>query len=603
MESPLSLEQLASALRAQNTTKAAKLLAALPEGEKSSPRAAILTARLRILENNLQGARNALRIAKERNANKTTILSVRADIQEAAGQYPALLRTLENLYSSAPTDVSLVLRLLRTLVQVGDTDRARAMLDVARAAGASAEQMTAAANTLSQTPPPHADSPGPEQELAGNLTRPVTGSDGFYILKRRFALQGQLGQGADQLATLNDLAARRPESFEHQMWVASAYMRLRDLPAATMTYDRVLAKWPGSVPAFEAAFAIALTAERIVHLIDLAIERLAEAPSFDTLQPKLNVMPLADADRVIDALCKKWPHAFGPRFGRGGLAATKANDPILSIFLAADQADRTEAISRLDAVLSSPRKPKTSEAINTAADLLRVLPARSELRRDEITDDGAECIISPKGDTGTTVLVFCGSSMRAGCDAVILDRFIARHGASSIFLRDTRQRFFLQGLADFGPTRADLVAGLRHHLAALDTKRIVVVTSSSGGMGGIPIGLDLGADKIISLASASGMTAEIFAAMNATYDIAPLLARLAEFTTPADLDIAQIVRDHPAKPELVMCFGAQSPFDELHAQRMATIAGATLFPIAGVDVHAITPHLLIDGSFEKLVFS
>jgi hypothetical protein len=106
----------------------------------------------------------------------------------------------------------------------------------------------------------------------------------------------------------------------------------------------------------------------------------------------------------------------------------------------------------------------------------------------------------------TIRLVFCGMAQRfGGCPLPLIHCYLGRLGVHLLYLRDHDNLFYLNGKRrdhyDFVQTLERIRALSEQHGA----KRILTIGTSSGGFGALHWGLELSAERIVSLAGPTNL--------------------------------------------------------------------------------------------------
>lgn len=627
-----SIREIFDAINVGNIEAAEELFSALPAQLAGTAMAHAALARIRGRQDRFSEAWQALDRASELGGDPVAILRVTTQLQEEQKDNDGLLESLPRLISQFPENPQLWIRLAKAQIATGLLSEAEEALATARKLGGpepgilsllalvytaqgNFQALIHARKSLIAVRP---NQSGPYLALAAallaaddlqgaldaNTTAQGFAEDKLGPLRQRVAILERSADKEALVQTLNELAGMNPGQLDHQIYLARKQAQAGLGAIALQTALGIIASWPAEGNAYELALNMANQPSAIITVLQKALDNLEDAPRFASLMFKLAHLPVGESDRLIDAYCEKWPKDMAPRFGRGKPEEVPlAWDELLQIFLSASVEGKQQALQRLEPWLAQSPPPPTSQPRELAREVIAALPEPHELRRSLIVDGGQEVVISPPGDSGVTVLVFCGLAQRAGYDISIIDRIMARNGASAVYLRDLRLMYFLGGIRTLGPDRASMVAALRTLLAQLNTRKLVVIISSAGGLGGLPVALELGASRIVSMASPSGFTQSIFDDLGLGFDVAPMVDRISGAFPAEDTDNLPKLQALTTPPDLWMCYGADSVFDRMQAERLQAIDGVTLSPIAGWADHNIAPAMMADGSLEDLLFS
>jgi tetratricopeptide (TPR) repeat protein len=621
-----------TALKEQRLEAARDALKNLPQKARLQPRYHFLMSRLALQEKRYAVAIVALDDARAAGAEETPVLRGLVSIQQAQKDHDGLEVSLPKLLAAAGANANDHLAWASLKVSRGDFESARASIEVARCLGAAERLLLRTSARLQQE---QRDFPAlietlrswieldPEngslrQRLAQALTQvgdlkgalkanrdaeALFGTTTLILWQRVSILGVSDSDAKEQLAeTLDVLVDQDTSNWDHQLRVVRAQSRYGLAAAAVATADRICAKWPESAEGYEIVLSLSNDPETSVGIVKRAIERCVETPDFSDIRFKLLSVPDEKRIRLIDALCEKWPEKYEGKFGRVSDSTAFARNPFDEILVSAMRLGKESARAEAKAFFLAKPRGQDAENPEFAFEVIDRLPTPSELRRDLIVDNGSEVNVSAQGDTGTTVVAFCGVAQRLGLGIEVFDGLLAKHGASAIYLRDSRMNLFLGGVDALGETRSQSIAALRHLLDGLNTRRILVLTSSGGGMGGLTWAQELKAERVLMMSSPTALTAEHMTEENLFFDPTPVLERFQKQFSPSELDNAPMLYAQKEPMKVWASYGADHKFDRLMAERIADAPGVTVVPIQGWAKHGVSAPLIASGEFEQILF-
>ena len=432
---------------------------------------------------------------------------------------------------------------------------------------------------------------------------PSAGRAGWTIKAALDAARALLADGrdAETLASLEGLPAEAVNRPALHMLRGQALMGLGRFDEAEASARKALALRPDlGAPLVLICRAVLASdnPERIVDVLHEALEAGAALQGLGFAIKALSQFPepdTADLRRTIAARfpvqAKVWLAHFGQR------QADSRGEP--GPFHRALAGDVAQALSVLT---DEAAEVRALGSLAEAQTLLRAIPGPDRRKRDLVHDSGEDLLISPKGGSGTTVVVFTGLARGTMVDVEVFDAFLAGQGLAAIYLRDPSRNLYLNGVPAVGPGRSGTIEALRRHLGALDTRRIVTVGTSAGGYAAILYGLALGARRIVSCAGPTVLNA---AARGSIGDArARIVARrLQSLFPPSDLDLRPHIEAADQATRITVAFGAQVPVDAAHAARIADLPNVSLLPVEGHDRHNIIVPMLASGHLIGLLTS
>lgn len=629
---PTEFDLIANSLAQGQLDVTEALLNDVPEYLQRKPRFHFLRAQLALKRKRYDIARAALADAESCDGELATALRIRANILVGEKDYPSARNCLTKLVRLFPRDGRLYLRLAGAQVECEDWRSAAGSLAAARNLGVSETLLLPVeARLLTRS--------GNTSELIAVLTRiialdPVNSGEHRHSLSARLSEQGKLEEALrvncemddhrmpssrilwqrynlflaldrkeDGAATVSAIGRLAPDDLVLQCRIALILNQLGKGEEAWNLVSYVRKRWPTAPEGHDAALTLAVHQGRpAAELIQVAIAQADTAPEFSLLLRGLLDLPVAESDKLIEALCAKWPKQFGPMFGHS-LKAGCDSDPILDILSTVWTIGRPDALAALAEYEASTTRQATAQPVELLREVITALPTPSVLRRGVIGVHSSDVIVSPRGTTGVTVVVFTGTSMRVGgYDPVVIDAICAGRGASAIYLRDYSLNSFLRGVRGIGSTREVMINGLRQRIASLGTKKLVVLTSSSGALGGVIAAGNLECDRIVMVSPVTGMTHTIFDASGLPHGAGSVLDRYAGAFRLEELDVLQSLSDWRKPLDVRVSYGSQSPFDVMQAERIGHLAGVSLLPVSDWSQHGTMPYLIANGDIKKLLF-
>jgi hypothetical protein len=213
--------------------------------------------------------------------------------------------------------------------------------------------------------------------------------------------------------------------------------------------------------------------------------------------------------------------------------------------------------------------------------------------RDDLLKD-VQVMARPGAETA--LILFCGARHRVGMHLPLIHRWLARAGASLVYLRDFHGLCYLKGVASLGEGLEATTAALRRTLDTLGAKRTVCFGCSGGGYGALRYALELGGDAI-SLGSPVNMEPDFNAHMNHGAVARQLKAAFPD----QDLDLRRRIEAAPRRPRSLIVYGERNWNERIHAEHMAGLKDTALYPVTGYSGHATAPELIRRGEFEPML--
>lgn len=213
---------------------------------------------------------------------------------------------------------------------------------------------------------------------------------------------------------------------------------------------------------------------------------------------------------------------------------------------------------------------------------------------DFVDDPDRDVQLVRRPGAGTVLMVFTGGVGGFGGPLPLVHEWFRRLDASIVYLRDPLDLFYLAGLPSLGGDLPSAVAGLRAIAGSLSAERILCIGTSAGGYAALRYGLDLAAERVLSL---SGPTV-IDESVGLVEERGRLTGRDTLTLDPELLDIAALYRAVERRPLVRLLFGGDNENDRDEAERMAGIDGVERIALPGVSDHGILSALVERTGFE-----
>lgn len=215
----------------------------------------------------------------------------------------------------------------------------------------------------------------------------------------------------------------------------------------------------------------------------------------------------------------------------------------------------------------------------------------------EFADDpAADVQVVPRAGSRTVLFVFTGGAKRFCGPLVLMHQWFRRLDANIVYLRDLRSMFYADGIASLGKGYGETVGRLWDIAWSLGAERILCTGSSAGTFGALRYGLDMSAEKVLSLSGPSRLDDSAQRVLERLQRRRPSAAPF----DPGDLDMAALYARARRRPSVRMTFGERNEVDRQEAEYMAHFAEVELDPVPGVEVHDIVSALGSRGFEARL---
>lgn len=463
------------------------------------------------------------------SANDHNHLLDTMDAQIDAGDLVAATKTLDQMPEALQKKPRAQILLAAAYLKIGETDRAREAVKAADAG----EKM------------------------------------GLKALITKAAVLKQLRDVPGRHATLQEIAARRPDMPWNLFELGKSHLTLGNLDDAEQIADRLAALGTRSELLWQLRYALylqKLDLAGMIRTLDGILETQTTLPRLPQLMFTLRELPEPDRSRLKEAFLAKWPDM--------GVKLTLWGDGV--------KGDDRQVPSPAEALQDAPA----------------CVPRPDLFLRPLVEDHGAELVESAPGGSGVTLLVFSGFADRAMVPVEWVDAFCAARNHSAIYLRDFGRSLYVNGIESVASGYEETIAALQQVLARHGTRRLLCLGTSAGGFGAIRYGLRLGAAGIL--------TASPPISFKVVDELGDSRARLLVHRMYAlfgreNLDLSRDVREAGGSTQLGVWFGEASEMDAAHARCLEGLPGVSLHPIPGLDRHGSFSTVLESGAFAAFL--
>lgn len=410
-----------------------------------------------------------------------------------------------------------------------------------------------------------------ERARASLRAAEAVGKMGQTAKIERVAVLAKLDEPATYHAALLEICELLPESTRHQVALCQSHLAMGKPDAAAEVLDRVEASGKGDSKVRPLRYQIALArldVRGMIEALDAILLKDDTLPQLPQLMFTLRELPEPDRSRLYTAFQTKWPD-ISAKLERWG--------------------DRAHRIGEIRPKKSKNNWSKAPEAV----------PRPDLFQRPLVEDDDGDVVESPKGGSGTTLLVFTGFADGAMVRTEWIDAFCAARNHSAIYLRDFSRTLYMNGVPSLGDNLDAAVEGVARLLESHGTQRLLCLGTSAGGFGAIRYGLRLKAARIMAVSPpVSFRVVDEFGDSRARMFVQRMYSL---FGKEEDLDLSRDVAAAGGHSRLDVWFGAQSRTDAAHAQMLDGLPGVTLHPLEGNSEHTVFPDIIENGGFEAFL--
>lgn len=245
-------------------------------------------------------------------------------------------------------------------------------------------------------------------------------------------------------------------------------------------------------------------------------------------------------------------------------------------------------------VLGLSRYYEQSRAFeNLNLTLARVPDAVGDKAYAEFSDDlGAEVQVVPRAGASTVLLSFGGNRGKMGIPLMLLHRWFGQANVHVIYLRDMTAKLFARGLKQIGSDYNETIASLRRSCEELGATRILCHGNSGGGFGAAMMGLDLGAEAVLTFGAPSHPS------LTADKKTVRLLQR---FGIDEGVDLRPLYDKAANPPQTRLVYSADFEPDRLQAENMDGAPNVTLEGVMTGGDHGVMVPLIQNGRYDELL--
>lgn len=333
---------------------------------------------------------------------------------------------------------------------------------------------------------------------------------------------------------------------------------------------------------------------------------MAAIESAVTMLPKEPEMPLADAVMMINpgprltTLLVRMESGWVPCRLAEGLRRTQAmTNPAQLTSGSGTEMELLPSRVALDTVLGNAAARASGlvelqaelDAMATGGDTSRIIAGISALKlaavlkintarnlpRPLVVDAAGDCLISERGSTGTTALVFTGLRGGPSMPVAVFDAYLARRDITAIYLRDQHSAGYTAGIASLGDRLDDSISQLRRKLDQLGSQRIVTIGASVGGLGALIYGQQLQADASILYSAFISLDAAFRKQTNDSRS--PKVATRAQQVAGPLCDYRNWLAQRSHAMTIDSYFGVDMVQDVAQSAALAAVTEVTRFPL------------------------
>lgn len=330
------------------------------------------------------------------------------------------------------------------------------------------------------------------------------------------------------------------------------------------------------------------------RLIGAALRGLLELdvplPYLPELRLTLRELTPEDRSAIAEAIKTKWPEK-----------AVEINVDPCSDVAHSTIAQRAAKLATEGALAAGQDLLATGrEADEELRYALTLIPPPEARRRALIVDNGQNVIVSPRGSSGKTLVVFTGLADQAMVPIECIDAFCSAAGHSAIYLRDSSRSLFIGGVPHLTPDYTSSLARLKAMIMNLETRELLCFGSSAGGFAAVRYGLAMSASRVLC-ASGATCSREDFLEKHGDQRGRLVVRRLQRTFTEREMDLHWQVTENLGRTRIELCYGEGSRTDVAHAKYLEGLSGVSLHPLVGLNRHGSLPRMMIDGIFQEFI--
>ncbi len=181
----------------------------------------------------------------------------------------------------------------------------------------------------------------------------------------------------------------------------------------------------------------------------------------------------------------------------------------------------------------------------------------------------------------------------------LFDRYLAASGVTAVYLKDFRRPSYLRGIASLGEDYAAPLRALRGLRERLPAKRWCAIGYSAGGSAAIRYGVDIGADRVVSIAGQTHRARGAVAKLERGSRI--VSGRLEASFSGEELDLRGFLTARRYSSRIEVVYAESAPRDRVHAEHLLGVSGVNLHPVAGCDDHELLRWLALHDDLRAML--
>ncbi len=233
-------------------------------------------------------------------------------------------------------------------------------------------------------------------------------------------------------------------------------------------------------------------------------------------------------------------------------------------------------------VLTEPAQPDAG-CVPEEAELRAIAakaPPEAAWRRPILIDDPRQDVQLVHVDGAETVLVvFSNDTDTLSMPLALFDRFMAPYKSSIIYLKDFDRLRYLAGIRSLADTYAGALEALRRMIAGLGARRVLGLGACNGGSAAIRYGIELGAERILSFATATRLAPEAPTRLRQKQNF--MRHRLSEAVPEGLPDLRPFLRANGHLAQITYFYYANDPREAGDAAHIADLPGIRFHPHPG----------------------
>jgi hypothetical protein len=251
-----------------------------------------------------------------------------------------------------------------------------------------------------------------------------------------------------------------------------------------------------------------------------------------------------------------------------------------------------------DAAEPAPTR-KAEETPTAWHTLLPNVPSDSQLARPPVIENlGRDVLVAARGGAETGAFIFTGIGDRVGMPLPLFDRYLAALGVTAVYLKDFRRLLFMNGIVSLGGSYERTLVALHNMVNHLGIKRLCTIGYSGGGRPAILYGVELGAERILTFASATGRT-PCLTGTPGGLNQAIVSRRTLETVAEERLDLKPFLTSRRHSSSIDLYYAEERKAQEANALYLSDLPGVTVRPVAAGIHHSVLVTLANEGDFVR----